>query len=104
MRERRASTAIPGQESKIRVRRVALPLLLSIALVAVSGVQSVTDSHGGPAPHGGTLELSTTYVALSPLSRTLDSLSLLSTGQSIALFVSVALLVVGLISFTHSDK
>src|SRR5687768_2318881 len=102
MQERRASTTIPERDSNIRVKRVVLPLLLSIALAVVTGVESVTDSHGRPAPHSATPELSASYIALSPVSRTFDSLSLLSTGQSIALFVSVALLVAAVISFSRS--
>ena len=46
---------------------------------------------------GVTLAVPPAYVALSPVSRTLDALSLLSTAQSIAVFVSLAVIVVAFV-------
>lgn len=71
-------------------RRFWLPVSVSAALVALAGrVPAITDSGGERAPAGAELVLPASYVALSPLSRLLDALTMLSNPQSIALFVSL---------------
>jgi len=55
---------------------------------------AVTDSTGGPPPPGVSLELPASYVAISPLSRVLDTLTLLSNPQTFGLLGSVAAIVV----------
>jgi hypothetical protein len=52
----------------------------------------ITDAAGHAPPDGVSLELSSAYVATSPLSRLLDALTLLSTPQAIAVFVTLACL------------
>ena len=77
------------------MRKLILPAFITIAVLAIGGrVPSLVDSPGGPAAQGVELALPTSYVIFSPFSRTLDALTLLSTAQTIALFVTVALLVV----------
>jgi hypothetical protein len=85
-------TFIQQPVRKIHARSILVPLVASLLILAVRGVEPVTDSAGGPPPAGVTLHLPAWYVVLSPLSRLLDALSILSTAQSIAVFVSVAAL------------
>ncbi|MDO8501192.1 MAG: hypothetical protein Q7S20_05075 [Gemmatimonadaceae bacterium] len=63
-----------------------------IGLIGVS--RPIVDARGGAPPAGVSFELPTAYVATSPVSRTLDALSLLSVSQSNAVFVSVIALFV----------
>ncbi len=70
----------------------------SLAVLALPGrVDSVTDSMGHSIESGVTFDLPDSYVIFSPLSRTLDALTLLSTQQTTALLVSTALLVLLLV-------
>ncbi|MEO8578126.1 MAG: hypothetical protein ABI556_15555, partial [Gemmatimonadales bacterium] len=83
-----------GIRGKHIFRRYWLPTALSLAVIALAGqVRSIVDSRGSAPPAGVTLELPASYVVFSPISRTLDALTLLSTAQSIALFISIAVLV-----------
>ncbi|MGK2962441.1 MAG: hypothetical protein ACSLFK_09890 [Gemmatimonadaceae bacterium] len=77
--------------------RLTFPLLLTLAIVVIRGISPVTGPAGGSPPGGVSLNVSTGYVALSPVSRTLDALSLLSNPQTIALFVSLVIAVVAAI-------
>jgi hypothetical protein len=61
----------------------------------------ITSSTGGAPPDGVWLHLSPAYVALSPFVRALDSLSILSTAQSIAVFVAVAAIVLAYVFLTQ---
>lgn len=77
-------------------RRLWFPILLTIGVLALPGrVEPITSANGFPAPRGFDLVLSSGYVVTSPLSRILDALTLLSNPQSIAVFVTLAVLVFG---------
>ncbi|MEO8192412.1 MAG: hypothetical protein ABI681_01090 [Gemmatimonadales bacterium] len=77
------------------IRRLGVPFVLSAVLLALAGRSSpITGSRGGAAPPGVSLELPWAYVAVSPISRTLDALTLLSGPQSIAVFISATLILV----------
>jgi hypothetical protein len=78
------------------MRKLGLPAaLIFLILVTAGKAPSLTDMPGGTTASGGvTLSLPRGYVILSPLSRTLDALTLLSAQQSIALIASVVVVVV----------
>ena len=72
-------------------RGLILPVLLSSAVI-VGGVfsrSSLRDAVTGSSPAEGKLTLPPLYVMLSPLSRVLDTLGLLSTGQHVALGTTI---------------
>lgn len=74
-----------------RHRPPAVPLVLS-AIVLIAGIlptPALRDSLTGKTPEGVTLVVPTLYVILSPMSRALDALGLLSIGQHVALIVWV---------------
>lgn len=75
--------------------RLIFPLLLTLAIVVIRGISPITGPAGGSPPAGVSLNVSPGYVAMSPVSRTLDALSLLSNPQTISLFVSLAIAVAG---------
>lgn len=76
------------------MRKLILPLVLSLTVLALGGsVPNLIEQPGRASDV--TLSLPATYVAMSPLSRALDALTLLSTAQAIALIVSLVILVVG---------
>jgi hypothetical protein len=79
------------------MRKLIIPLGLAVILLALGGrVPNLVDRPGGMTDASGVkFNLTTSYVALSPLSRTLDALTLLSTAQSIAVIVTVVIVVVG---------
>jgi hypothetical protein len=68
-------------------------LLLSAAILvgAIFSRSSLRDAVSGATPAGAELIVSPAYVLLSPMSRALDTIGLLSTGQHIALGVTVIL-------------
>lgn len=77
----------------MQIRRFWFPLAMSVCVIALSGRSaSITDSAGGRAPEGVTLELPFVYMATSPLSRTLDAMTLLSSPQTIAVVISLVVL------------
>jgi cytochrome c biogenesis protein CcdA len=79
------------------------PVVLSLAVLILPGrTSSVVDSRDQAPPTGVTLELPATYVVTSPLSRILDTLTLLSNPQSIALLVAVAVIVVAALFATRA--
>ena len=76
------------------LRRFTWPILASLLVVGLAGREpSLVDSRDHALAAGATLHLPPLYVALSPLSRTLDTLTLLSVPQTIWLFVVVAAIV-----------
>jgi hypothetical protein len=79
------------------MRKLTVPLGLAIIVLAFAGkVPNLVDRPNSVAVASGVrLSLSTSYVVLSPLSRTLDALTLLSTAQSVAAIVTAVVLVVG---------
>ena len=83
----------------ISTRRLIIPLSLSAALLlgALFHWASLRDLVSGTTPPGVQLVLPSAYVLLSPLSRTLDAIGLLSTGEHIVLGVTA--IVLGLIVF-----
>jgi hypothetical protein len=87
------------------LRRFWLPLLLSVGAIGLSGrVPAVQDASTGVSPSGVTLELSPVYVVTSPLSRTLDALTLLSNPQSITAFTTVALIAIAFLALSRRKK
>lgn len=82
----------------ILAMRLIFPLLLTLAIVVIRGISPITGPAGGSPPAGVSLNVSPGYVAMSPVSRTLDALSLLSNPQTISLFVSLAIAVAGFMS------
>ena len=86
-------------------RRYWLPLTLSAGAIGLSGrVPAVKDASTGAALQGVSLDLPTAYVLTSPLSRTLDALTLLSNQQSIATFVTVAVIAILCLAFSQKSK
>ena len=79
--------------SRSRSRAFLIPLALSVAVLAVRGLSPIAGSDGGALPAGATLQLSALYIVLSPLSRLLDAMSILSTAQSIAVFALLTVIV-----------
>ncbi len=78
----------------IRLRDYSWPLITSVIVVGlVDRAPSIVDAHDNAFPTGVHLQLPAGYVAMSPVSRTLDALSLLSVPQTIWLFVGFALVV-----------
>jgi predicted metal-dependent phosphoesterase TrpH len=82
-------------------RWLILPILFSAAVIAggLVPLSALRDAVSGDIPGGMQLVLPPAYVLLSPLSRLLDTMSLLSTGQHIAVGltnIAVTLLVAGL--------
>ena len=86
------------------MRKLGLPAaLIFLILVTAGEAPSLIDTPGGTtAAEGVALSLPTGYVILSPLSRTLDALTLLSAQQSIALTVSVVVVVIAFAMITRA--
>lgn len=81
-----------------RLRKFTELLALSVLLAGLIGrTSSIVDSHDKWPPKGTSLDLPASYVAMSPVSRVLDALSLLSIPQTIWLFVGVILVVVAVL-------
>jgi hypothetical protein len=79
------------------MRRFITPLIIAVAIIGLwNRVPSLLDSPNGPAASNVDLVLPATYVLFSPFSRTLDALTLLSTAQAIAVFVTIGLIVIAL--------
>ena len=87
--------------------RFRWPLIISAVILALTGrTPSLVDSSGGQLPAGVRLDLSPAYIATSPISRTLDALSLFSLPQ-ISWFFGVIIagtITVRLISLARSKK
>ena len=79
------------------MRKLTIPLGLAAIVLAFGGrLPNLVDRPGALTPASGvTFTLPTSYVVVSPLSRTLDSLTLLSTAQSIGVIVTIVVLVIG---------
>jgi hypothetical protein len=87
------------------IRRLILPSVVTVILSFLSAVPPVVDARGfGSFDDGVSLVLPTGYVALSPVSRVLDALSLLSTAQSVSVFVSLAVIVVGFVLVRRTNS
>lgn len=77
-----------------------MPLALTAVVLGLTGrASSIVNSFDGPAPTGVQLELPAAYVTTSPLSRTLDLLSLLSISQSVWLLCVPAFLVLAWVAW-----
>src|SRR3990170_2544198 len=74
--------------------------VLSAAILTVWGVPS-TVALSTP-PSGAALHFPTDYVLISPVSRVLDTLTILSNPQSIALFLSLAAIVIARVIMTRA--
>ena len=94
----------PFTVPQIRARSLLIPLVLSLLLLSVRGVSPITDSAGGPPPAGVTLHLPGWYLASSPVSRLLDAMSILSTAQSIAVFATLAVIVVAVTLLRRTSR
>ena len=82
-----------------------MQITLAVALFALATRESVvTGPYGDAPPRGVTLELSTSYVIISPISRLLDALTLLSTPQTIAFFAAIALIVVAALTLSTRPR
>ena len=76
-------------------------MALTVLVLGLTGrVSSVVSSLDGPVPAGVTLDLPAAYVTTSPLSRTLDVLSLLSISQSVWLLCVFVFLVLARVAWT----
>ena len=73
------------------MKRLVLPIGLAVIVLALGGrLPNLVDTPGGLAHASGvTLALPAGYIVLSPLSRVLDALTLLSTAQSVAVIITV---------------
>ena len=77
------------------MRRLITPTIITIAVIAGwNRVPSLVEKPKGAAAGGVELVLPASYVIFSPFSRTLDALTLLSTAQTIALFITIAVIVI----------
>jgi hypothetical protein len=87
------------------LRRYWVPLLLSAAATLPFGrVPAVQDPSTGATPPGVSLQFPTLYVVTSPASRLLDSLTLLSNPHSIAALLSIAIIVVIVLSTSRATR
>ncbi|MEO8576233.1 MAG: hypothetical protein ABI556_06025 [Gemmatimonadales bacterium] len=78
-------------------------MLLSLTILLLAGrTTSVVDSRDQVPPAGVSLQLPATYVMTSPVSRVLDTLTLLSNPQSAALLIAVAAIVVAWLFVTRA--
>ena len=74
--------------------RFQWPALLSLPVLLLPGrAPSIVDAHDRALTGGMSLELPAGYVALSPLSRLLDTLTLFSNPQTAAFFITIAVIV-----------
>lgn len=77
------------------MRKLITPAVLSVIVLGLAGrVPNLIDMSLGQQAFGVTLALPLSYIILSPLLRTLDALTLLGTQQSVALIVSVVVVVI----------
>jgi hypothetical protein len=77
------------------LRRYWLPLTLTAGTIGLIGrIPAVRSADSSGPPSGIDIDLPFSYVATSPFSRTLDAFTLLSTAQSIAALVSLAIIAV----------
>jgi len=87
------------------IRRYWLPILLTAGAIGLSGrVPAVQDAATHSQPAGVTLEFPLSYIVTSPLSRTLDALTLLSNPQSVAALLTAVLIVVASLALSREDK
>lgn len=80
-----------------------MPLALTTFVIGLTGrMSSIVDSRDMAPPAGVNLELPAAYIATSPVSRTLDALSLFSISQAIWFFIVIALGVLARVAATRS--
>lgn len=80
-------------------------MLASLAVAALSGrVSALTDAAGRSVSAFASLDLPPGYVAVSPLSRTLDALTLLSAQQTIATLIGALALTVLVLAARHGIR
>ena len=83
--------------------RFQWPALLSLPVLLLPGrAPSIVDAHDRALTGGVSLELPAGYVALSPLSRLLDTLTLFSNPQTAAFFITIAVIVAATMLATRS--
>jgi hypothetical protein len=81
----------------MHLRRFVWPALLSAAVLLPTRIASIVDSHERAVPATVKLLLPASYVATSPISRLLDTLTLFSNPQTAAFFVSIAAIAVAMV-------
>ena len=83
--------------------RFQWPALLSLPVLLLPGrAPSIVDAHDRALTGGMSLELPAGYVALSPVSRLLDALTLFSNPQTAAFFITIAVIVAATMLATRS--
>jgi hypothetical protein len=88
-----------NKDKSIKLRKYFWPLILSACVIGLAGrADPIVDSRGKPLQWDVHLHLTAGYVAMSPLSRTLDLLTLLSIPQTVWLFVVAAIIVAGVVA------
>lgn len=91
--------------AKTMIRRAWAPLLLTIALLALWRREPSIVVLSGPMNVAqASLALPPTYIATSPISRILDGLTLLSNPQSIALWITIAVLYLAIVYFKKRNR
>jgi hypothetical protein len=83
----------------MHLRRLVWPALLTAAVLLPTRIASIVDSHERAVPATVTLLLPASYVATSPISRLLDTLTLFSNPQTAAFFISIAAIAVAVASW-----
>lgn len=87
------------------LRRYWLPLALTAGTIGLIGrVPAVRDASTSRAPSGAEIDLPLSYVVTSPFSRTLDAFTLLSTAQSVAALLTLAIMVVAWFALSHRKR
>jgi len=81
----------------MRLRRFLWPALLTAAVLLPTRIASIVDSHERAVPATIQLLLPRSYVATSPISRLLDTLTLFSNPQTAAFFISIAVIAAGVV-------
>jgi hypothetical protein len=84
-------------------RRYFWAVILSVAvLISWNGAPSIAGADDGPPAAGTSLALPPLYVATSPLSRVLDTLTLLSVPQTVAFLVGAAVIALAVIGASRT--
>jgi hypothetical protein len=85
-----------NKDTLIKLKKYLWPSIVSVCVIGLAGrAQSIVDSHDKPLQGNVHLHLPAGFVAMSPVSRTLDLLTLLSIPQTVWLFVVAAAIIVG---------
>ncbi|MFW5951983.1 MAG: hypothetical protein ACOCVZ_07715, partial [Gemmatimonadota bacterium] len=80
-----------GSKLSARIRRLALPILITllVAAGAIFGPPALSDGVTGAAVSGARLEVGWTYVLMAPVTNVLDTLSVLTLGQHYAVLATL---------------